>query len=182
MLRVIFFKDSQWKKALAPIDSSLDGKTISAKHLQLEKAFSSISISDKGNSFFERVNLQQEENILEQKLKHFTSYTVLIIDEPEAHLHPQWIVDFARVLVLLNKQLGVKVMITSHNPDMVAAIRAISDKEGILEKTRFYLAEQSPNNSYRYIYKDLEQNIGPIFESFNIALSRIEEYGTGSNN
>lgn len=29
--------------------------------------------------------------------------TILIIDEPEAHLHPQWIVEYARLIVLLNK-------------------------------------------------------------------------------
>ena len=32
--------------------------------------------------------------------------TLLIIDEPEAHLHPQWIVEFARIITLLNKELG----------------------------------------------------------------------------
>ena len=49
--------------------------------------------------------------------------TLLLIDEPEAHLHPQWIVEFARLLVLLHKELGLKIMIASHNPDMVADIQ-----------------------------------------------------------
>ena len=54
--------------------------------------------------------------------------TLLLIDEPEAHLHPQWIVEFARLLVLLHKELGLKIMIASHNPDMVAAIQSIAHK------------------------------------------------------
>ena len=107
--------------------------------------------------------------------------TMLLIDEPEAHLHPQWIVEFARILVLLNKELGVKVMITSHNPDMVAAIQKIAKKENLLECTHFYLAEKSQANKFQYRYLDLGQNIGPIFESFNIALTRIEEYGDDSS-
>lgn len=106
--------------------------------------------------------------------------TMLLIDEPEAHLHPQWIVEFAKILVLLNKDLGVKVMITSHNPDMVAAIQKIAKKENLLERTHFYLAEKSQNDAFRYYYHDLGNNIGPIFESFNIALTRIEEYGDDS--
>ncbi|WP_290384902.1 AAA family ATPase, partial [Parabacteroides goldsteinii] len=57
--------------------------------------------------------------------------TLLLIDEPEAHLHPQWIVEFARLLVLLHKELGLKIMIASHNPDMVAAIQSIAHKEDI---------------------------------------------------
>lgn len=102
--------------------------------------------------------------------------TLLMIDEPEAHLHPQWIVEFARLLVLLNKELGVKIMVASHNPDMVAAIQAISRKEEQADQTRFYIAEPS-ETPYTYSYRDLGNNIEDIFKSFNIAYERIEQYG-----
>lgn len=102
--------------------------------------------------------------------------TLLLLDEPEAHLHPQWVVEYARLLVLLHKELGLKVMIDSHNPDMVAAIRAIAEKEGVLESTHFYLSAEYDGTN-QYVYKDLGHSIGEIFSSFNIALSRIEEYG-----
>ena len=105
--------------------------------------------------------------------------TLLLIDEPEAHLHPQWIVEYARLLVLINKKLGVKIMIASHNPDMVAAIRSIAEKEGVLENTHFYLAEKNAE-SRRYVYNDLGQEIDEIFRSFNIALDRIKLYGSDS--
>lgn len=104
--------------------------------------------------------------------------TLLIIDEPEAHLHPQWIVEYARIIVLLNKKLGVKFFITSHNPDMVSAIRYIAEKEGILSNINYYLAEESSINTYTYDYKSLGTDIDAIFESFNIALERINLYGT----
>ena len=107
-----------------------------------------------------------------------SSNTLLLIDEPEAHLHPQWIVEYARLLVLLHKELGVKIMLATHNPDMVAAIRAISEKEGVLSNTNFYLA--SPSGENQYEYKNLGTEIGEIFTSFNIALSRIQLYGCSS--
>lgn len=103
--------------------------------------------------------------------------TLLIIDEPEAHLHPQWIVEFARLLVLLNKKIGMKVLVSSHNPDMVSAIQSISRKEGIIDTVHFYVAQKRNEENTRYIYKDLGAEIGEIFESFNIALSRIQMYG-----
>lgn len=106
-------------------------------------------------------------------------YSLLLIDEPEAHLHPQWIVEFARLLVLIHKELGVKVLIASHNPDMIAAIQAIATKEDVIDDTVFYLA-QKDMESGRFIFEDKESEIGDIFESFNIALSRIEMYGTSS--
>lgn len=105
------------------------------------------------------------------------SGTLLIIDEPEAHLHPQWIVEFARILIFLHKRLGVKILVSSHNPDMVSAIQSIAAKEEVLDKTRFYLSEQSESDRNKFVYKDLGQEIGEIFESFNIALSRIALYG-----
>lgn len=104
--------------------------------------------------------------------------TLLIIDEPECHLHPQWIVDYARMLVLLNKKLGTKVLISSHNPDMVSAIESIARKEGISEQTNFYLSEKDPESEGQFVFHNLGNNIEKIFDSFNIAIERISDYGT----
>lgn len=106
--------------------------------------------------------------------------TLLLIDEPEAHLHPKWIFEFAHLLVLLNKELGVKVMVASHNPDMVAAIQKVSQVEGLIERTHFYQAYPQAEG-FQYTYKDLGSSITEIFRSFNIATSRIQDYGESVN-
>ena len=105
-----------------------------------------------------------------------TDKTLLIIDEPESNLHPQWIIEYARLIVLLNIKMGVKFFIASHNPDMVSAIKHISEKEQVANNLNFYLAEKV-KNKYLYNYKYLATEIDPIFESFNIALERIGKYG-----
>lgn len=128
-----------------------------------------LSESATGIKSFALLQLLLSEGLLNEK-------TLLILDEPEAHLHPQWIVEYARVLVLLNKKLGVKFMIASHNPDMVSAIRYISEKEGILDDVHFYLAEKV-KESEQFNYRNLNNDIEPIFASFNIALERINQYG-----
>lgn len=107
---------------------------------------------------------------------HINKRTLLLIDEPEAHLHPQWIVEYARVLVMINKNLGAKIIVASHNPDMVSAIQSISKKQGVIDTTNFYLAERD-EDSLQYIFKDLGHEIDEIFHSFNIALDRIRLYG-----
>lgn len=116
-------------------------------------------------------------SILQLLLKggHLNDKTLLIIDEPESNLHPQWIVEYARIIVNLNKYLGVKFFLASHNPDMVSAIRYISEKEGILEDVNFYLAEKE-KETYTYNYRDCGKEIDPIFESFNISIDRINKY------
>ena len=104
--------------------------------------------------------------------------SLLLIDKHEAHLHPQWIVEFARLLVLLHKQVGLKIIVASHNPDMVSAIQSIARKEGVLQNTCFYQAERASEDSMQYVYKNLGSDISEIFKSFNIAISRIQDYGS----
>lgn len=103
--------------------------------------------------------------------------TLLIIDEPEAHLHPQWIVEYARMIVLLHKEVGVKFFIASHSTDMISAIRYIAAKEGVQDNLNFYLAEDSEDTPYEYTYRDLGLDIEPIFQSFNKSFDKIDEYG-----
>jgi predicted ATP-dependent endonuclease of OLD family len=102
--------------------------------------------------------------------------TLLIIDEPESNLHPQWIVEYARLIVMLNKKIGLKIFVATHNPDMVSAIKYISLKEEVASRLNFYLAEKA-NSSFTYNYRSLGNEIDPIFESFNIAIDRIHQYG-----
>jgi predicted ATPase len=103
--------------------------------------------------------------------------TLLILDEPETHLHPEWIVQYARLIVMLHKELKVNFLIGSHNPDMVMAIKYIAKKE--LEKennsVNFYFAKEI--DKYKFDYKYSETNIETIFESFNSSLEKINKYG-----
>lgn len=108
------------------------------------------------------------------KRGYLNAETLLIIDEPEAHLHPQWIVEYARMLVLISKRLKVRMLLTSHNPDMVSAIQEISECEE-LSGVRFYLAEKK-TSGLQYEYRDLGGDVEPIFGVFNKALDCIELY------
>ena len=53
---------------------------------------------------------------------------------------------------------------------MVSAIQSIARKEGVLQNTCFYQAERASEDSMQYVYKN--------FKSFNIAISRIQDYGS----
>jgi len=99
---------------------------------------------------------------------------LLIIDEPEAHLHPQWIVEYANLIILLQKHLGVKFFIASHSTDKVSAIRYISEKEGILDSVSFYAAKEANDNLYEF--QNLGTDIEHIFESFNKSYDALEHY------
>lgn len=169
------------KKLMLRVKGILEGETVlekgdlfktnSLRYISKDKKVN-ILLKDAATGFKTFSYLQR---LLENGL--LNDETLLMIDEPEAHLHPQWIVEFARLLVLLNKELGLKIMIASHNPDMVAAIHDIANKEGVLENTNFYVAQPENQESHQYIFKDLRHEVGEIFESFNIALDNISRYG-----
>ena len=164
------------KRILKAIESMINGKFIEEKNYSVSeiifKAKSGIQVKiDKVASGFKAFAYMQrliENGWLDNK-------TLLEIDEPETNLHPQWIVEFAHLLVMVNKELGTKIMIASHNPDMVSAIRYISEKEGILDQTHFYLAEQR-EDSELFDYKDLGNDIDPVFESFNKSYETLQKY------
>lgn len=106
---------------------------------------------------------------------HLDRDTILILDEPECHLHPQWVVEYARLIIMLHKLLGVTFLIASHNPRMIEAIDEISHKEKILDSVNFYLAEKE-KNGIKYTFNHLKENIQAIYKSFNLSFDRIDTY------
>ena len=104
--------------------------------------------------------------------------SLIIIDEPEAHLHPQWIVEYAKVLVELNKKTKARFFIATHSTDMVSALRYISEKEDTLDHLSYYRAVPTDADAYTYDYQAMGTDIEPIFESFNKSYELIEKYGT----
>ena len=104
--------------------------------------------------------------------------TLLIIDEPEAHLHPQWTVEYAKLIVDINKALGVKFLIASHSTDFIETLSAYGDKNDMLDSTnpliRFYLAKETSAN--RFQFNDCHGDIEPIFNVFNKSYDKMNQF------
>ena len=65
---------------------------------------------------------------------------VVVLDEPEIHLHPQWQIAYAELIVLLQKQFDLSVVVTTHSPYFVDAINLFSCKYETDSKVNFYLS------------------------------------------
>ena len=63
--------------------------------------------------------------------------TVLVLDEPESHLHPEWINKFAEILVILIKNIKLKVLLTTHSPNLMLALNVHAKKAGIISDSHF---------------------------------------------
>lgn len=147
-----------------------------------DRYFSSLRYNrEDGQSFplFDSATGIKSFSILQMLLRNgvINKNTLLIIDEPEAHLHPQWIVEYARLVVQMHKTIGTKFFIASHSTDFVSAIRYIAAKQRQLSSLNFYLSQESKEKAYMFYYLHLGKNIEPIFASFNKSYDKLSEYG-----
>lgn len=105
--------------------------------------------------------------------------TVLIVDEPEAHLHPRWVVEYARMIINLIMDSGVRVLMASHSPDMINALQSFAQAKSLDERTRFYQAVPiGKSHPYDFKYINRGMDVGKIFDAFNKVYPDIEEFTT----
>ncbi len=70
---------------------------------------------------------------------------VLVLDEPEIHLHPQWQVVYAELIVLLQKHFDLSIIVATHSPYFLDAINLYSIKHGVDKKVNYYLSSIENN-------------------------------------
>lgn len=79
--------------------------------------------------------------------------SVLVLDEPEIHLHPSWQLKFAELLVLLQKEFNLNIVLATHSPYFMNALQVYSAKYAVADKTKYYLAEL--NEKGRAVFDDV---------------------------
>lgn len=103
---------------------------------------------------------------------------VLILDEPEIHLHPTWQLKYAELIVLLQKEFDLSVVITTHSNFFLDAIETYTKKYEVQDKLHLYLAEQKEDgvemldvtNNSEAIYSKMADAVD-ILDSERIAMN-----------
>jgi len=98
----------------------------------------------------------------------------LILDEPEVHLHPDWQVTLAEVIVLLQREMGLHILINTHSPYFLRAIEVFSGKYDTEDVVKYYLSYNEGDNARM---KDVTFNISEIYKVLSGPLQRIENEG-----
>lgn len=107
--------------------------------------------------------------------RELTENSFLILDEPEVHLHPGFQVQLAEILVLLAKDLNVRVYINTHSPFLAEAIEVYSKFHRIYDQTNFYLTEESENEGkFDYILMD-EMDIMEVYNNLGHPFNTLNE-------
>lgn len=90
--------------------------------------------------------------------------TMLIFDEPENHLHPKWQLKLADLLVEMVSN-GIYVLVSSHSPYMIEALKRFSERAGLADQSGFFLAEQQSIRDEDRL-EDIFQVLSEPFEIF----------------
>ena len=97
----------------------------------------------------------------------------LILDEPEVHLHPEWQLKYAELVVLLASERNVRVLITTHSPYFIEAIELYSKKYGINEHIRYYIAANSKNDMSEMM--DVTRRLEILYENMSEPFQTLKE-------
>lgn len=96
---------------------------------------------------------------------------VIILDEPEIHLHPQWQLLFAELIVLIQKEFNMHILLNTHSPYFLKAIEVYSAKHEIADKCNYYLAHLNGNTS---VIDDVTSNPEKIYKLLAKPLQDLE--------
>lgn len=98
---------------------------------------------------------------------------IIILDEPETHLHPDWQIIFAELIVLLNKYLGMHILINSHSPYFIRAIEVYSKKYNVNDKLRYYYSYNNDIGLSKI--KEVTDSVEEIYSALAAAFDVLEE-------
>ena len=99
---------------------------------------------------------------------------VLIWDEPENHLHPEWQIRLA-ALLMEQAKAGVPVLLTSHSPYFIQAIRYFADKMHMNSFVSYYMTDEQKDGTC--VLSDCTDDLNKIFFKLAQPLNDIINLG-----
>lgn len=95
----------------------------------------------------------------------------IILDEPEIHLHPEWQLLFAELIVLMHKEFGLHILLNTHSPYFLNAIEVYAAKHEVDSKCKYYLTRSDKMLSY---VEDVTDHIEAIYQKLARPLQVLE--------
>ena len=95
---------------------------------------------------------------------------MLVLDEPEIHLHPEWQIAFCRIIIDLVSK-GVPIVVSSHSPYFIQGLRFFSAAKGIEKDVIYYMAEQQEDELT--VFKDVTDDLNEVFTLLAAPLHEI---------
>ncbi len=99
---------------------------------------------------------------------------MLVWDEPENHLHPEWQVRLAELIVEMSKA-GIPILISSHSPYFIQAIRYFARKHELEKYVSYYLTEEQDNGLSKI--EEVSDDLNRVFYKLAQPMNEIINLG-----
>ena len=98
------------------------------------------------------------------ELGNLRNKDVLILDEPEIHLHPEWQIIYAKLIVLLQQKFDLSIIVTTHSVEFLDAIDYYSKYYKINDKLYIYNYYMSVEKDGGFEFQHVEGDLDKIYE------------------
>ena len=105
---------------------------------------------------------------------------VLVLDEPEVHLHPEWQLRYAEIIVLLQKTFNLTVVVTTHSSHFLEALDLYSKIHKTSDVCSYYFAsciQDSDLVSFENVTGQLEKIYSNLVQPSFLIDEIKEKYG-----
>lgn len=99
---------------------------------------------------------------------------VLILDEPEVHLHPKWQELYAEIIILLQKTYDLTLLVSTHSADFVSFLEYSARKHGSSKICQYYLMKNVDDGKYA-IAENVTESIDKIYKELSMPYIRVTE-------
>lgn len=101
----------------------------------------------------------------------------MILDEPEIHLHPEWQIIFAELIVLLQKKFSLHVLLNTHSPYFLNAIQVYAERYQVSDDCRYYQATLHEGMS---VINDVSDDVERLYAQLAAPFQMLEDVAYGA--
>ena len=124
--------------------------------------FRNISAGLKAFAIIERL---LESGVLKKK-------DVLILDEPEIHLHSEWQIYYAELIVALQKKFDLTILLVTHSFQFLESLNFFMKKYEISDRGNYYIPEETNNG---YVMRSDNENLKKIKHNLSTGTFHIAD-------
>ena len=139
------------------LDSVQNKKELEFVRDIIKKAYSGETIIDHGRYYYSENGVFVDFRNISAGLKSFAlierlletgvlkKKDVLILDEPEIHLHSEWQIIYAELIVVLQKTFDLTILLVTHSSQFLESLNYYMNKYEITEKGNYYIPVEDKN-------------------------------------
>ena len=177
------------------LDTVLNKKELDDVRSIIKKAYSGDTIIDHGRYFYIENGIPFDFRNISAGLKSFAiierlletgvlkKKDVLILDEPEIHLHSEWQIIYAELIVILQKTFDLTILLVTHSSQFLESLIYYMEKYAIADKGNYYIPVQ---NEKGVTIVDRTDNLIRMKKSlksglYTLANKKLEELTSGDS-